>query len=65
MTTSQYIYKRNGAGDVFRKPTNKRTRGHESFFRGKWQHSPRWMKDVWNLPNMIVISEDEANQMIS
>jgi hypothetical protein len=50
----KYLYKRNGAGDIFRK----RGKKVECFYRGKWVKSI--FKDTWELSVLKPISENEA-----
>jgi hypothetical protein len=47
-------YKKNGAGDVYRKTGDK----VECWFRGMWCHTI--YKNTWNLPNLKPISAEEA-----
>lgn len=55
-----FEYKKNGAGDVFRKKfQNKKC---QCFFRKQWCDCI--LKDVWDLPNMIHITEKEAIEMV-
>ena len=54
----KYLYKKNGAGDVFRK--KKKNKYYECFYRGAWVRETKGLGDIWNLPNLKEITEEEA-----
>ena len=56
-----YLYKKNGAGDVFRK--KKKNKYYESFYKGIWMRGLKGTSDVWSLPNLKDITEEEAKKL--
>ena len=61
----KFQYKRNGAGDVFRKQKN----NIETFYRGKWIPASiigtkKANLEIWNMPVLVKISENEALSIV-
>ncbi len=54
----KYLYKKNGAGDVYRKKENGKY--YEFFYRGVWMRDIKGIGDIWSLPNLKEITEEEA-----